>query len=147
MASLVVGWVVPNLLSSPKVITYIKPHVDSVTLASVCSGDQLNLTCHAASNETLLLWSVTSTSLSVSQRRFISSDSNATSVTPLTVGQTMFQFFRTSTSPLISTMTIDNVSTSLNGTRVECSYGSEVTETTIITVIGNGMLVLLLNYY
>ena len=40
-------------------------------------------------------------------------------------------------------MIIDNVSTSLNGTRVECSYGGGVVSTDIINVIGNGTCVCL----
>ena len=43
-------------------------------------------------------------------------------------------------------MVIDNVSTFLNGTRVECSYGGRVMETTVIIVIGSGAQ-LSLNFY
>ena len=59
------------------------------------------------------------------------------SVMPLMIRQTVFQFLSISVSPLTSTMVINNVSTGLNGMRVECSYGG-VMETTIINVIGNG---------
>jgi hypothetical protein len=110
----------------------------------VCPGDQLNLTCHTAPDETLLQWSLTIPSRPVPELRFISSEGNTVSVAPLTVGQTEFQFLRTSTSPepLISLMVINNVSSSLNGTRVECSYpGGRVVSTdiiNIINVIGNG---------
>ena len=114
--------------------------LDGETLVSVCSGDQLNLTCHVTPNETLLQWSVTIPGRSVSELRFISSGGNTVSVAPLIVGQTVFQFLRTSTSPLVSTIVIDNVSSSLNGTRVECSYlDGRVVSTDIINVIGNGM--------
>ena len=114
-----------------------------MALVSVCSGDQLNLTCHSAPNATLLQWSLTIPGRSPPELRFISSTGNTDSVTPLTVGQTVFQFLRISTSPepLVSTMIIDNMSTSLNGTRVECSYGGRVMSTDIINVIGNGMLI------
>ena len=107
----------------------------------MCSGDQLNLTCHPAPSATLLQWNVTILGRSP-ELRFISSTGNADSVQALTVGQTIFQFLRISTSPepLVSTMIIDNVSTSLNGTRVECSYGGRVMST-YINVIGNGMLI------
>lgn len=110
----------------------------------MCSGDQLNLTCHPAPNETLLVWSVAIPGRLAAELRFISSDGNTDSVAPFIVGQTVFQFLRTSISPepLVSTMIIENVSTSLNGTRVECSYnyGDRVLSTYIINVIGNGML-------
>ena len=111
-------------------------HIDEIS-ASVCSGDQLTLTCHT--NVTLLEWILTIPDRPAPDIRFLSSSGNTVSVTPLIVSQTVFQFIRTSVSPLISTMVINNVSTSLNGTRVECSYGGEVMETTIINVIGNGM--------
>ena len=107
-------------------------------LASVCSGDQLNLTCHATPSETLIQWSLTIPSRSP-ELRFISTDGNTVSVTPFIVGQTVFQFLRTSTSPLTSLMVIDNVSADVNGTRVECSYGGRVVSTDIINVIGSGM--------
>ena len=115
-------------------------HVMSSTMQalSVCPGGQINLTCQATPNGTLLQWNLTILGRSQPELRFISSDGNTASVSPLIAGQTVFQFFRTSTSPLISVMIIDNVSTSLNGTRVECSYGGGVMETTVINVIRNG---------
>ena len=107
--------------------------------ASVCSGDQLILTCHTTPTVTLLEWTLTIPGRSLPDIRFLSSSGSTASVSPLTVGQTMFQFLRTSVSPLISTTVINNVNMSLNGTRVECSYSGEVMETTIINVIGNGI--------
>ena len=89
-------------------------------------------------NVTLLQWTLTIPDRPAPDIRFLSSSGGTASVTPLIVGQTLFQFLRTSVSPLTSTMVINNVSTSLNGTRVECSYGGEVMETTIINVVGNG---------
>ena len=103
----------------------------------MCPGDQLNLTCLAAPNETLLQWSIDIPSRPAPELRFISSGGNTISVTPLIVGQTVFQFLRTSTSPLTSLMVIDNVRTDVNGTRVECSFGGRVVSTDIIKVIGN----------
>ena len=76
--------------------------------------------------------------------RFILAGGMADSASPITVGQTMLQFLRTSVSPLISVMVIDNVSTILNGTRVECSYGGGVMSTDVINVIGNSMLIMVL---
>ena len=105
----------------------------------MCPGDQLNLTCLAAPNETLLQWSIDIPGRPTSEQRFFSSGGNTVSVTPVTIGQTVFQFLRTSTSPLTSLMVIDNVSSDVNGTRVECSYlGGRTVSTDIIKVIGNG---------
>ena len=109
-----------------------------VIYPSVCSDDQLTLTCHTMPNVTLLAWILTIPDRPASDTRFLSSMGSTSSVTPLIVGQTVFQFLRTSVSPLTSTMVINNVSTSLNGTRLDCSYGGEVMETTIINVVGNG---------
>ena len=105
----------------------------------MCPGKRINLTCQATLNEILLQWSLTIPGRSVPELRFISSLGSAQSVTPLTVGQTVFQFFRTSTSPLISRMIINNVTVKLNGTRVDYSYAGSIMSTTTINVISNGM--------
>ena len=108
----------------------------------VCSGGQINLTCQATPNETLLQWSLSLPDRSHPEIRYISSRGNAQSVTPLTVGRTVFQFFRTSTSPLdlTSEIVISNVSVELNGTRVACSSGGSLMSVTFISVIKNGMV-------
>ena len=111
-----------------------------VVIVSVCHGDQLNLSCHTTPNVTLLQWTLSIPDRPGPDIRFLSSSGSTQNVLPLIVGQTVFQFLRISVSPLKSTLVINNVSTSLNGTRVECSYNSEVMETTTISVIGNGML-------
>ena len=87
---------------------------------------------------TLLRWSLTFPGQSEPETRFISSTSIANSSTPLNESQTMFQFLRTSVSPLMSVMIIDNVAVDLNGTRVECTYGGSVVSTTTINVIRIG---------
>ena len=76
---------------------------------------------------------------SVPETHFNLSLGSADSSPPLTVGQTMFQFLRTSTSPLTSMMIIDNVAVELNGTRVDCSYVGSVMSSNIINVIRTGM--------
>ena len=119
---------------------FISESLPKVVIVSVCHGDQLTLLCHTTPNETLLQWTLI---IPIPDRpgpdnRFISSSGSTASVTPLVVGQTVFQFLRISVSPLESTLVINNASTRVNGTRVECSYGGEVMETTIISVIGNG---------
>ena len=86
----------------------------------------------------ILTWNITLPNHRGYEQRAFFSTGSAESALPLTVNQTRFQFFRTSASPLISTMVIDNMSTILNGTRVKCSYGGGMKETTILNVIGNG---------
>ena len=61
---------------------------------SVCPGGQINLICQAGPDETLLQWSLTIPGCSVPEPRFISSDANTANVSPLIVGQTVFQFLR-----------------------------------------------------
>lgn len=104
-------------------------------VASVCLGGQLTLICDTLmSNETLIEWNVVFPDYL--ETRFISSLGNTGSVAPLTVDQTMFQFLRTSVSPLISTMIIDNVTVNMDGTRIDCSYGGRLITSNIINVIG-----------
>ena len=114
-----------------------------MTLASVCPGDQLTLTCNTTPDVTLLQWTITFANRSGSETRFLTSGANTNSAPSLTLGQTVFQFLRISTSPLTSMMVIDNVAAELNGTRVECHSlsGSGVMATNtqiLINVIGNG---------
>ena len=107
----------------------------------MCPGGQLNLTCNTMSDQTALLWNMTFPHRPGYEQRLILAGDIADSASPFTVGQTVFQFLRTSISPLMSLMVIDNVSSILNGTRVDCSYGGGVMSTDIINVIGNGIYV------
>ena len=104
---------------------------------SVCLGGQLSLTCHTHSNGTLLTWDITIPSHSESEIRFFSSIGNLTE-SHLTVGETVFQFIRTSLSPLMSTMVINTITTSLNGTRVDCYDVDKLVSTAVINVVENG---------
>ena len=72
--------------------------------------------------------------------RSINSDDSSQQMSTTMVNTTLFNFTRTSTqgaSPLVSTLTIDSVSTALNGTVVECFEvdGPMAVETTLILVI------------
>ena len=75
-----------------------------------------------------------------SELRYISSMGTSTCQAPRTVYQTVFQFVRTSISPLISTLAVYNMTSTLNGTRVDCHDAENYTmiSSTIINVIGNG---------
>ena len=101
-------------------------YVVTTTEVSVCPGEQLNLTCLAAPNQTLLQWSLMLPGRSQPELRYLSSRGMVDSVTQLTVGQTDFQFFRTSTSPLMSVIVITSLTAELTGTRVDCSSGGSV---------------------
>ena len=102
--------------------------------ALTCPEDQVVLTCHT--NLTLLKWSIIIADRLMPEERFISSTGSAGSQAPLIINHTEFQFLRTSTSPLKSTVLIDNVTAYLNGTRVECTDGN-TTSTTVLIYTGN----------
>ena len=87
-----------------------------------------------------LAWNITfpDESNQRSEVRYISSAGTTTCQAPRTVHQTVFQFIRTSVSPLITTLAVYNMTSALNGTRVECDNGGEIS-TSIINVIGNGI--------
>ena len=108
----------------------------------MCPGGQLNLTCLGGPDETLLTWSLIFPSSSNPDVRFISSRGTAESArSTFTLGQTVFQFSRTSTSPLISLIIIENMTSELNGTRVNCSDSNIMILTTVINIYGNGRVI------
>ena len=84
------------------------------------------LECDTNSSVLLLEWSITfnSSSLQHTEMRSIDSLGSAKSQPPFIVNYTEFQFLRNFVSPLISTMIINNVSTILNGTRIDCRMGT-----------------------
>ena len=110
-------------------------------MEKVCPGDSLALNC--STNGTLLTWSIRFTFRSGTERRFFGTSGTADSQAPLIVNQTVFQFLRSSISPLSSTMIVDNVVVSLNETVVECSYEGITSETTIY-VIESGIIIILI---
>ena len=106
---------------------------------SVCPGEQLNLTCVTPPGVTALQWDINGPALVLVTRFISSGSSDESAASILTRSQTVFRFSRTSTSPLTSWIIVDNVSASVNGTRVECSDGGSLSTTTI-NVIRNGTL-------
>ena len=113
-------------------------YVVTAAEVSVCPGQQLNLTCLAAPNQTLLRWSFMLPGRSQPESRYISSRGMVDRVTPRTVGQTEFQFLRTSTSPLMSVIVITSLTAELTGTRVDCSSGDSVMAMFIINIPEGG---------
>ena len=105
----------------------------------VCPGSNLTLTC--LTNGPSLRWVITLPYHYLPEARIISSIGDAKSQTPLFEDPTLFSFLKTSTVPLMSTMLIDNISASLNGTHVDCWF-DEGRSTTVIDVVGNGNLII-----
>ena len=114
-------------------------HAISTASVSVCPGGLLTLTCDTNSSVLLLVWSVIFNSpyLQHTEVRSIDSIGSAESQAPFIINHTEFRFLRTSVSPLISTMIINNVSIILNRTRVDCTYDGMMS-TTFINVIKYG---------
>ena len=102
----------------------------------MCPGGNLTLLCQT--NGTFLRWSISFPHHIHPEERIISSTGSVDSQTPLSERSAYFQFLRTSRTPLISTMLIDNINADLNETRIECMFGEPTT--TVITVIGNGIV-------
>ena len=93
--------------------------------------------CHT--NGTSLRWRIFFPYHIYPEERLFTSIGLTDNQTPLLESSTYFQFLRTSRTPLISVMLIDNIDNNMNGTRIECVYG-EARSTTVIRVIGNGTL-------
>ena len=121
-------------------------------VASVCDGEHVTLTCISNMSK-FLAWNMTFPD-DTNQRpelRYISSMGTAACQAPRTVHQTVFQFVRTSIAPLISTLAVYNMTSALNGTRVNCLDVEDnytVISATIINVTENGIVLTSLhNYY
>ena len=104
----------------------------------MCPGEQLNLTC--CTDVTALVWILRIPGVTPPERRIISSEANTDEEPTYSFNQTMFRFLRTSTSPLMSVMIINNFK--LKGMRVDCSDVS----TTVVNLFRNGILLVLYNY-
>ena len=106
-------------------------------VALVCPGRQLSLTCHT--NESILRWSITQPGGSATYDFRDISTIGSISPLPIDVaGRSVYVYFsRQSVNPLISTLSIDSISTDLNGTRISCSsLNSSESVMTVIHVIG-----------
>ena len=108
---------------------------------NLCPGDELILTC--STNETFLQWRI-----STSVRRLVPSQGAASELEPLTINSTTFYISKVSDNeavPLISTITVYNVTADLNRTAVNCAEIDENGQiermsTAIIQIIRTGTL-------
>ena len=97
--------------------------VSPAGMASLCSGDQLELTCTTSGS--LLEWAFVLTPDNAVARAYtkgLTTDTKAPET--LEINSTMFTFSRLSppnSSPLISILVINPVTVSLNGTEVNCT--------------------------
>ena len=93
-------------------------------MVSVCLGGQVLLTCERI-NGSFLYWDVTIPRLAAMSREVIVSSIGDISIAALEqfngLHATEFNVTRTSGSPLISQLLINNVTTEINGSTIYCS--------------------------
>ena len=108
-------------------------------MVSVCPGGQILLTCERISGS-FLYWTV---SLAITRERIIPSQGNIISP-EFNIGFTEYVIARTSESPLISQMMINNVTTGINGSNIYCSEDGDETNAPMITikVLYKGMIII-----
>ena len=111
-------------------------------VASVCPGERLQFICHTTLD--YIRWNVTVVQPRPDSREseLISNILNVSTTSSFPVNMIQFTVGRSSTAesnrshPLISTLSVANVTTSLNGTKVKCATFSEsVTNTTSTATI------------
>ena len=93
-----------------------------ILLDYLCPGEQQTLVCSA--NYTLLEWSVTRLNQILRETRSIPYEGQNPIIVPIMINSANFTFSRDSSPealPLVSTMTIKNVTSNLNGTVVSCT--------------------------
>ena len=105
-------------------------------VTSVCPGEQLEFTCSTTLD--YIQWNVTVFQpIPNSRESFLVSDILSTTV-PLTVNMIRFTVAKNSTSgsrPLISTLSVANVTAALNGTMVNCIAESDIEINKLVTII------------
>ena len=88
-------------------------------MVSVCPGGQVLLTCVRMSGS-FLYWTVSVPHLAITHERIIPNQGHILSP-EFKIGLTEFNITRTSESPLISQLLINNVTTEINGSTIYCS--------------------------
>ena len=111
-------------------------------IASVCSGDWLELTCNVTGS--LLEWRINVTSSSRIYRRGVRSDSQTDLQTShLMINNSILTFTRISDEhglPLVSRLLISPVNENLNRTKVICEdVASSLQSTTTITIVWDSL--------
>ena len=133
-----------NLIHSKLIPVQLTRRIyNNPNVASICSGEHVVLTCFS-NTSSFLAWNITfpDETNQRSELRYISSTGHSTYQAPRTAFHTVFQFVRTSIAPLISTLAVYNMTSSLNGTRVTCLDAEDNYSTissSIINVTQNGI--------
>ena len=102
-------------------------------MISVCTEGKLQLTCEAISGF-VLYWDVSSPHLAgTTTQRLVPSQGVLLSPN-FKIGFTEFNITRTSVSPLISQLLINNVSTEINGSTIYCSEDGNENDAPMIAI-------------
>ena len=115
--------------------------IPAESVSETCPGGQLMLSC--STNFSSLQWTVTVFPPSCLETRetgirtiFGTSPAHER---PIIINQTMFYFSKTSSSPLTSVVSVVNVTTDINETRIECVHAGGMSETIIHVIGSDGM--------
>ena len=101
----------------------------------VCQGEQLSVTC--STDGDAMQWTVVPAEAPAGSGFSAIVTPSDVSPSHLEINGGDLRFTRTSTSPLVSVVLIDNVTSSLNGARLNCTHSEGMTST-VINVIRNG---------
>ena len=104
----------------------------------VCQGDRLALACTGTAGAQQ--WNVFSGNETGHNHVVAVLSLNTVHPPELTVNQVLFHFSITSTSPLTSTVVIDNVTTVANGIRLVCTHSAGMSTSQTINVVTNGKI-------
>ena len=110
---------------------------------SVCPGGQLMLSC--STNSSSMQWTVTVfppsylDSRESGTRSFLRLGLEIVHEQPIIANQTVFHFSKTSNSPLTSVVSVVNVTTDINETRIECIHAGGMSETIVHVIGSDGM--------
>ena len=102
-------------------------------MVSVCPEGQLLLTCGRISGS-ILYWDVSvPRGATIQEQRIILSQGDLLSP-EFNIGFTEFNMSRTSSSPLISQLLINNVTTEINGSTIYCSEGGDENNASMMAI-------------
>ena len=116
-------------------------------MVSVCPGGQILLTCeHVTISGSFLYWTISAPHLAIPRERIVANQGPLSTDAQFnfSISFTQFNVTRTSVSPLISQLLIDNVTTEINGSTIYCSEdGNENNAPSLriaINIIYKGMI-------
>ena len=101
-------------------------------VVSICPGGQVLLTCERIYGS-ILYWNISVSHLATTRERIVLSQGSILSP-EFRIGFTEFNITRTSASPLVSQMLINNVTTEINGSTISCSEDGDENNAPMIAI-------------